>query len=124
MSLLCGTLLILSQFRFTGATKRDERFPIRIHRPDIEKLRRETEAKISTDDQHTGDRCNGNYHAEFCQYAFNEPCVMETFEAARQLQQRIDNIHLLKDSARDPWSANGHRTLNGMVQETSILELE
>jgi hypothetical protein len=43
---------------------------------------------------------------------------------ARQRKRKLDMLHLLKDCIRDPLTANGLRTLDGMAQDSCIYELE
>jgi hypothetical protein len=43
---------------------------------------------------------------------------------ARQGKRKLDMLHLLKDCIREPLTANGLRTLDGMAQDSCIYELE
>jgi len=49
---------------------------------------------------------------------------MDQAEAGRQRKKRLDVLYLLKDCARDPLKANGLRTLEGLAQESCIMDTE
>lgn len=97
---------------------------------DIESLRRQLDEVIASGpdeyDLQYGNECCGNSHSTKCP-TYNEPfltCIMEQIDAAQQRKKKLDMLHLLTDRARRPWAANGLRTLEGMVQESCVYELE
>ena len=53
---------------------------------------------------------------------FSLPCDMDQAEAGRQRKKKLDILYLLKDCARDPPKANGLRTLEGLAQESCIMD--
>jgi hypothetical protein len=55
---------------------------------------------------------------------FSLPCIQVQVEAAWQRKKKLTMGHLLRDCARDPYNVNGLNTLEGMVQESSILDVE
>jgi hypothetical protein len=68
-----------------------------------------------------------NWHSTKCQNMMDVlplPCIKVQIEAARQRKRKLAMLHLLKDCARDPWNANGLRTLEGMAKESCIFDIE
>lgn len=55
---------------------------------------------------------------------FGDPCLRDSADKAKLRLQSILFLSYLRDSARDPYMANGLRTLEGMAQDTCIYEFE
>lgn len=53
---------------------------------------------------------------------WGEPCIRLAAKEAEQRLKLLDDIQHLKKCARDPASANGLRTLEGMAQESCIYD--
>jgi len=71
-----------------------------------------------------GEVCLDGYHNTRCHDMMNlssRPCIEVQVERAQQRKRKLTFVHLLRDCARDPCSANGLNTLEGMAQETCIL---
>lgn len=98
----------------------------------IDQVREEADRTIALEPDHVhaefGDVClDGYWHSPKCQNTMEflgEPCVEVQIEAARQRKRKLVMLHLLRDYARDPWNANGLRTLEGMAQKSCIFDVE
>ncbi|EXM04442.1 hypothetical protein FOIG_04658 [Fusarium odoratissimum NRRL 54006] len=55
---------------------------------------------------------------------WGEPCIRLAAKEAEQRLKLLDDIQHLKKCARDPASANGLRTLEGMAQESCIYDVK
>ncbi|WJG35952.1 uncharacterized protein FOBCDRAFT_242294 [Fusarium oxysporum Fo47] len=55
---------------------------------------------------------------------WGEPCIRLAAKEAEQRHKLLDDIQYLKKCARDPASANGLRTLEGMAQESCIYDVK
>lgn len=51
-------------------------------------------------------------------------CIRVQIEVARQRKRKLAMLQILRDCARDPWNANGLRTLEGMAQDSFIFDIE
>jgi hypothetical protein len=98
---------------------------------DIDKVREEQDRIIALEpdrvDSELGEVCLDEYwHSTRCQNMmdFSLPCIQVQVEAARQRKKKLTMVHLLRDCARDPYNANGLNTLEGMAQESCILDVE
>ena len=56
--------------------------------------------------------------------ALGKKCVRDQIDDARQRRKKLASLYLLRDCARNPWNANGMRTLMGMAQDTCIYDTE
>lgn len=100
---------------------------------DIERVRQEadrmialapTEVEIEFDDVCSIEK---DVHSNKCQNTMgtlSTSCIMIEIEAARERKQNLSLIRLLRDCARDPSSASASHTLEGLAQESCILETE
>ena len=52
------------------------------------------------------------------------PCIRKQAQRARKRVLKLDTLYLLRDCARNPSSANGLGTLEGMAQENCIYDIE
>ncbi|KAH8815439.1 hypothetical protein F5884DRAFT_895335 [Xylogone sp. PMI_703] len=121
-------------FQFTGEVERDGLFPIFDVKPvKVDKLREEINRTIALEpddvDIFVDDVCSSGSHSDVCQgmMILSKPCILEQIEAARQQERKLnmlESLDLLTNCARDPWTANGLRTLNGMAQKSCILDVE
>jgi hypothetical protein len=99
---------------------------------DIDKVREEQDRIIALEpdrvDSELGEVCLDGYgHSTKCQNMMgflSEQCIQVQIEAARQRRKKLTMVHLLRDCARDPYNANGLNTLEGMAQESCILDVE
>lgn len=55
---------------------------------------------------------------------WGEPCIRLAAKEAEQRLKLLDDIQHLKKCARDPASANGLRTLEGVAQESCIYDVK
>jgi hypothetical protein len=99
---------------------------------DINQVREEADRiialRLNDFDAELGERClDGYYHSTRCQNRMDflsEPCIEVQIDAAQQRKKRLTLVHLLRDCARDPRRANGLNTLEGIAQESCILDKE
>ncbi|KAJ6006656.1 hypothetical protein N7451_004600 [Penicillium sp. IBT 35674x] len=119
-----------TKFQFVGVEDEDGIFPIFGLTPvDEEKLRKEADNIIASAPTETdveyGNDCMGDWHSTKCP-AYLEPCspcILDMAEEARQRKRRLGMLFLLKHCAREPQTANGLGTLEGMAQEACIYDL-
>ncbi|KAH8799382.1 hypothetical protein F5884DRAFT_686772 [Xylogone sp. PMI_703] len=119
------------KFRFIGVVERDGRFPIfNVTSVNLDEALEEADRTISLQpsriDVEYGDVCSDEIHSSECQQMIDlgMPCINKQVEAARQRKRKLGMHYLLRDCARDPWSANGLRTLEGMAQRSCISDVE
>jgi hypothetical protein len=113
--------------------ERDGRLPIFNIKPvDIHKARKEADDTIALEpsdiEVEFGEECLDEiWHSSRCQRIMVDqsmPCIKAQIEAARKYKRKLDTRYLLKYCARNPWSANGLGTLEGMAQKTCIFNVE
>ncbi|PKX99518.1 uncharacterized protein P174DRAFT_417181 [Aspergillus novofumigatus IBT 16806] len=119
------------EFQFVGTEEQNGRFKIFDVKPvDVERLRQEADDIIASApgevDFDYGNGCMGSSHSTKCDKSieYDRPCILQMANEARQRKRKLDMLHLLKDCIRDPLTANGLRTLDGMAQDSCIYELE
>ena len=124
-------LLTRIKFQAVGVVGRDSRLPIHMVPIKTEQVLEEADRVVAQrPDSMTielGEFCTPWGHSIDCQdmmHYQSKPCIEEQIEAARQRQRKLAMLHLLRDCARDPSSANGLWTLEGMAQNSCIFELE
>jgi hypothetical protein len=97
---------------------------------DINQVREEADRIISLGpdegDFEYGEECFGGSHSAKCQnmYFGTWTCITEKAQEASHHKKKLTLLHLLRDCARNPSSANGLKTLYGMAQKSSILDLK
>ncbi|KAH6708896.1 hypothetical protein BKA61DRAFT_615054 [Leptodontidium sp. MPI-SDFR-AT-0119] len=115
-------------FQFVGVVERDGRFPIHILPSNVNQVRDDADRVISLSpddlDIDFGEACWDEGHSTRCQRMAFGPCINVQIEAARQRKKKLTLVHLLRDCARNPCSANGLHTLDGMAQDSCILDIE
>jgi hypothetical protein len=78
-------------------------------------------------DAEFGEVCSDeNWHSTKCQDMMDVllvSCIRVQIEVARQRKRKLAMLQMLRDCARDPWNANGLRTLEGMAQDSFIFEI-
>lgn len=113
--------------------ERDGRFQVFNMKPvDIHKARKKADDTIALEpsdiEVEFGEECLDEiWHSSRCQHMMMDlsmPCIKMQIEAARKHIRKLDTLYLLKDCARNPRSANGLRTLEGMAQESCIFDME
>jgi hypothetical protein len=115
------------QFQFLGAPDRAGRFPIHVYPISIDEVRKEIDGTIALEPNVPGldDFCDGGWHSRECEATMDMlslPCIKDQVKAARQRRKKLDVLHLLRDCARNPLNSNGLRTLEGMAQDSYILD--
>jgi hypothetical protein len=119
------------EFQFVGTEERKVRFKVFGVKPvDVERLRLEADNIIASApgevDFDYGNGCMDSSHSTKCEKSieYDRPCILQMANEAHQRKRKLDMLHLLKDCIRDPMTANGLRTLEGMAQDSCIYELE
>ncbi|KAH7123657.1 hypothetical protein B0J11DRAFT_615215 [Dendryphion nanum] len=118
-------------FQFLGASDRKGSFPVHIYPVDLDRAREEAKEglKFGPDDEYQ-DYCREGYHCKKCSYASNMSynrggnhiCFKDLYEIGQEWIKKLDVLYLLRDCARQPWIANGLRTLDGMAQGSCIVD--
>jgi hypothetical protein len=126
-----GELIQRPKFQFVGTEERKVRFKVFGVKPvDVERLRLEADNIIASApgevDFDYGNGCMDSSHSTKCEKSieYDRPCILQMANEAHQRKRKLDMLHLLKDCIRDPMTANGLRTLEGMAQDSCIYELE
>ncbi|KAI3580770.1 hypothetical protein IWW34DRAFT_906546 [Fusarium oxysporum f. sp. albedinis] len=101
------TDVIEVKFRFARTVDLDGHYPIHMNIINIEETR---------------EKCNIAILRHSSQWG--EPCIRLAAKEAEQRHKLLDDIQHLKKCARDPASANGLRTLEGMAQESCIYDVK
>ncbi|KAH7130098.1 hypothetical protein B0J11DRAFT_243963 [Dendryphion nanum] len=114
------------KFQFTGVVEKEGRFPVHIHPINVDEVRQKADDTIAQEPSHDfGENCDDyGYHSNACDIGMDVlslPCIKDQINAARQQKKRLGCLHQLKDCVRDPWSANGLRTLEGIAQESFVI---
>jgi hypothetical protein len=52
----------------------------------------------------------------------DSPCINDQIKEAREQKGKLDVLYLFRDCARNPWNANGLQTLEGMGQDSCVLD--
>lgn len=69
----------------------------------------------------SGDGIHGSTCKDIMEFT-GKKCLQVRIDQAIKREARLAVLHWLRDSAREPWNANGLETLKGMASASPILE--
>ncbi|KAH7187266.1 hypothetical protein BKA60DRAFT_602415 [Fusarium oxysporum] len=126
------TDVIEVKFRFARTVDLDGHYPIHMNIINIEETREKCNIAIlrhpSRPHLDVDNACwEHGPHSDECDVRMSEwgePCIRLAAKEAEQRLKLLDDIQHLKRCARDPASANGLRTLEGMAQESCIYDVK
>ncbi|OJJ84404.1 uncharacterized protein ASPGLDRAFT_25847 [Aspergillus glaucus CBS 516.65] len=120
------------KFQFVRAKGRDGLYEIRVTPVDIEQVEKVADRKIELNKEClanaliTGEYCSDLYHHPDCPASIPEDlfgpqtCILDQAGEADVRKSKLNQLHLLKECARNPPMANGVKALDGMAQDSCI----
>ncbi len=108
------------------------RFPIHISFLDLDGIRDSADDVIAQEPDELeielGDLCHEDLgcsqRCQTLQNALGRKCIKVQIDDAKERKQKLASLHLLREYARNPGSANGMQTLTGMAQDSCIYETQ
>ena len=109
------------QFEFLGTVNADGSFHVKIHPIQVDEVRKRAKSKIEFVDADEDYPCSSGWHTEKCQYVDALCIELQKDKAARRLK-KLYSLGLLTECVRNPSSANGGKTLEGMASDSVVYE--
>lgn len=109
------------QFEFLGTVNGDGSFHVEIHPIQIEAVRKRAGSEIEFADAEEDFPCSSEWHTDRCQRVDGLCIYLQKEKAARRLK-KLYSLDLLTECVRNPSSANGERTLEGIASESVVYE--